>query len=137
MTRFEQEISGFLDRERAKRTGEPNDHYWENSAKRDVEKAIEDIKRMNIDENGVATWKSNGRCPMNDLLEMLEYAGITEINYEATRKERERQNAEFAREYREANKNRKYSEEELFEMRAAFGTGVTIVDAISGQKIRL
>lgn len=40
---------------------------------------------------------------------------------------------QFLAEYREARKNHTPSEEELFEMRAAFGEGSTVVDVITGQ----
>ena len=44
---------------------------------------------------------------------------------------------EVARRYRERMQNHIYSEEELFEMRAAFGEGTEIVDVLSGNRIRL
>ena len=138
MTRFMREISGLLDKEVAERTGEPNRHYWYNHATEEAYKAVEKFKKdAQVDDNGIVTWKSNGRCPMDDFLEMLDWAGVATINYEATRKERDRQNEESIREYKESMKNHVYSEEELFEMRAAFGRGTTIVDVITGQTIRL
>lgn len=39
--------------------------------------------------------------------------------------------------YRERMKNHVYSAEEMFEMRAAFGEGETVVNVITGEKIQL
>ena len=138
MTRFEMEISGKLDREVAERTGESNKHFWQRHAEKEMYEAVEKFHSdIDVDENGIATWKKSGNVVPSDFLEKLDWAGVATINYEATRAEEKRRNAEFFKAYREQRKNHKYSEEELFEMRAAFGTGVTIVDAISGQEIRL
>ena len=123
MTRFQQEISGQL--------GE----YWVKSAKEEVQKAVAQVADMDIDEYGVARWKSNGNCPPDDFLEKLEYAGVSIIDYERTREESERQTAASIAAYKA---NRKpMTEEELFEARAAFGAGTVIVDVITGERITL
>jgi hypothetical protein len=44
--------------------------------------------------------------------------------------------AAFAKQYKEARKNYKPSGEQMFEMRAAFGPGETVVDIITGQEFR-
>lgn len=138
MTRFVQEITGALDREIQARGGDLRPNFWREHAEKEMWKAVEKFhKDADVDENGVATWKSNGNCLPEDILEMLDWAGVATINYERTRAERDKQNAEFLAEYREQQKNHKYTEEELFEMRAAFGKGAVIVDAITGQKIQL
>ena len=41
------------------------------------------------------------------------------------------------RQYRNMRRHRQYSGEEIFEMRAAFGPGATVVDVLTGQRIRL
>lgn len=138
MTRFEMEISGKLDKEVQANGGNLRPNFWREHAEKEMWKAVEKFKTDAIvDDNGIATWKLSGNCLPDDFLEMLDWAGVATINYEATKRERQRQDEKFFKEYKEANKNRKYTEEELFEMRAAFGTGVTIVDAISGQTIQL
>ena len=57
------------------------------------------------------------------------------VNAEATRAARETENATFLAEYR-ARRNAP-SAEELAEMRATFGAGATVVDALTGEKIIL
>ena len=52
-------------------------------------------------------------------------------------KEREKETQAFLKDYKERMKDYKPSQEELAEMRAAFGPGKEIVDVISGTKIKL
>jgi len=117
MTRFEMEISGKL--------GE----FWKKDAEKRVAKAVESVKDMNIDENGVATWKSNGHCLMDDYLELLEYGGVKEVSRENTKIARDKETAEFLKNYRHEP-----TEEEMLEMRAAFGEGTVVVDVLSGKR---
>lgn len=75
---------------------------------------------------------------MDDLAEVLEYADCCEwFSREATAKARFEDNNKVIREYKKSNKNRVYSEEELFEMRSAFGTGTTVVNVLTGRKVTL
>lgn len=90
-----------------------------------------------VDENGVVTWNSNGNVPPEDILEFWEYVGITGFNREASDAERERQTNEFLTAYRKQQENHKPSQEELYEMRAAFGEGTTVVNVITGKEIKL
>ena len=39
--------------------------------------------------------------------------------------------------YRQRRKGREYTPEELFEMRAAFGPGATVVDVLTGKRTKL
>lgn len=138
ISRFQQEISGDLDRAFAERRGEPNNHYWQRSAEKEVAKMVEQYKNgeLLIDENGVATWASNGNAIPEECVEKAVYGGLA-INVELTRKVRDKQTEEFLTDYRERMKNHVYSEEELYEMRAAFGKGTVVVDAITGRRIQL
>lgn len=125
MTRFQQEISGQL--------GE----FWKKNAEKEVVKAIEwAYKDAIVESDGAIRWKNNGHYLMDDLCEKLEYAGYN-FSREATRVARDKQDSEFVRAYRERMKNHKYSEEEIFEMQAAFGKGTKVVNAITGQTIQL
>ena len=122
MTRFSQEISGALGA------------YWKASAEKELEKVREDLEagKITIDENGVAR-NCIGRVLMSDMMEKLSYI-TDEADEEATRAAREEETAAFFESYRKAN--RKRSTEGQSEMRAAFGTGTTVVDIITGERIR-
>ena len=123
MTRFEKELSGALGA------------YWKKSAEKELEKVREELEQglITIDEEGVARNRI-GRVLMSDMLEKLTY--ITDaVDAEATMKAREEETAKALEEYR---KNaRPATEEELDEMRAAFGKGKTVVNIITGQKYHL
>lgn len=123
MTRFQQEISGALGQ------------WWKEHAERELDMAV---KKADIDAivelDGAIRWKESGNYLMDDLCEQLEYAGYP-FSRKSTAKARDIQNNKFINEYR-----KNYSgptEEELFEMRAAFGEGKTVVDVITGNAIQL
>ena len=123
MTRFARELSGSLGA------------FWKASAEKELEQIREDFEtgKITVDENGVARNRI-GRILMSDLLEKLTY--ITDkVDVEATRAAREAETDAFLESYRKANHRR--SAEELSEMRAAFGTGTTVVDIFTGERIRL
>ena len=123
MTRFQQEINGELGQ------------YWKNHAEKEVERAVRKADELAIvDSNGAIRWESNGSYLMDDFCEMLEYAGY-QFSRKATAKARNIQVKKVLREY-----ELQYTgpnTEELAEMRAAFGTGETIVDVITGDVITL
>lgn len=137
-TRFQQEISGELDRQVAERTGEPNKHFWQKHAEEEVAWILNKYENgeLLIDEYGVAYWASNNRAIPQECVEKALYGGLP-INAELTRELERNQTEKSLAEYRERMKNHVYTEEELFEMRAAFGEGTVVVDAITGRKIRL
>ena len=123
MTRFARELSGSLGT------------YRKASAEKELEQIREDFEtgKITVDENGVARNRI-GRILMSDLLEKLTY--ITDkVDVEATKAAREAETDAFLESYRKANHRR--SNEELNEMRATFGTGTTVVDIITGERIRL
>ena len=123
MTRFEKELSGAL--------GE----YWKKEAERELDNIRKDLDegRITIDEFGVAR-NCVGRALKNDMLEKVMMVSYR-VNAEATRKECEKEAMTAFETYR-ANYTGP-SEEELFEMRAAYGKGTTVVDVITGKKIKL
>ena len=100
-----------------------------------MEKKYEDGE-MTI-ENGVAVWKCGNIVPLDCVAALLHSKYGNLINTENHESAIDAEAEEVARRYRERMKNHVYSEEELFEMRAAFGDGVEVVDVISGNKIRL
>ena len=123
MTRFARELSGSLGT------------YWKSSAEKELDEVRADFEagKITVDENGVARNRI-GRVLMSDQLEKLTY--ITDkVDVEATKAAREAETDAFLESYRKANHRR--SAEELSEMRAAFGTGTTVVDIITGERIRL
>ena len=123
MTRFEKELSGALGA------------YWKQSAEKELEKVREELEQglITIDGNGVARNRI-GRVLMSDMLEKLTY--VTDaVSPEATKAAREEENAKAIEEYR--RNARPATEEELAEMRAAFGRGRTVVNIITGQRYHL
>lgn len=123
MTRFEREISGSL--------GE----FWKKNAQKELDQLRSELEngKITIDRNGVAR-NCIGRVLMSDLLEKLTY--ITDkVSVEATTEARELEVAEELAEYR--RNARPYSQEQLAEMRAAFGTGTTVVDVFTGESYEL
>ncbi len=92
----------------------------------------EKIETETYDIDGVKYWKTND-SPVPYWV--YDEAGLDcpEIQREA----HDRHVGESIAEYREQMKNHVYSEEELFEMRAAFGPGVTVVNVLTGKKVTL
>lgn len=125
MTRFEKEVSGML--------GE----FWVKEAKKELEKIQAEFNRgeITVDEKGILR-NCIGRVAVEEVQEKCKYLGI-KFDAKATETAREYEAAQAIAEYKAAQKNRKRSEEELAEMRATFGAGSTIVDIITGEKIRL
>lgn len=136
--RFKQEISGELDRQVAERKGEPNDHYWQRSAEKDVARVLEQYEdgKLLIDEYGVAFWASNNRAVPEDIAYMGKYGGLP-IDLRLTKELEDRQTKKSLEEYRERMKDHVYTEEELGEMRNSFGEGTVVVDVITGRRIQL
>ena len=123
MTRFEQEINGKL--------GE----YWQKHAKEEVDKYLSKKDEMLIEEDGAAKWKCSGNYLPEDFVEKLIYGGADWFSPEATADKRRIQDEEFLKGYRESPPV--MTEESLYEMRAAFGEGTTVVDIITGERYHL
>ena len=123
MTRFQKEISGQLG------------DYWQASAEQDVKEAVIDAdKNAIVEDDGAIKWKSNDAYIPDDFCEKLEYAGY-KFSREATAVKRNAQVQKELAQYR-ANYTGP-SDEEVAEMRAAFGEGETVVDVITGKTIKL
>ncbi len=122
-TRFQRELSGELGA------------YWQRQAEADLEriKADLDSGAITIDEAGVAR-NCIGRALMDDLLEKLLLV-TDRADSAATRAAREAEVQADLESYRASKKAP--SAEELAEMRAAFGEGTTVVDALTGEEIQL
>ena len=125
MTRFEKEISGML--------GE----YWLNSAKKELEEVQKEFNKgeITVDANGVLRNRI-GRVAVKEVCEKCKYIGIV-FDEEETKRAREYATREVIEQYKAQQRNHKPTEEELYEMKAAFGEGTIVVDVITGRKIRL
>ena len=123
MTRFEKELSGALGA------------YWKKEAKKELERVKKDLDegKITIDENGIAR-NCIGRTLHDDMLEKVAMVS-DKVNVEATRAARDEETAKVIEAYRASYTGP--SEEEMFEMRAAYGKGTTVVDIFTGKKIRL
>ena len=85
---------------------------------------------ISFDMNGVAR-NCIGRVLMSDMLEKLTYV-TNEVDEEATKAAREEEASRSLAEYR--RNVRPASQEELDEMRAAFGEGQTVVNILTGER---
>ena len=126
MTRFERELSGALGA------------YWKSSAEKEIRKMEE--RQMNgeifFGADGVVRWTSNNRVMPKDCREILSHTAYRDLfNEDASRAAEEAETAAFLESYRKNYKGP--SEEEKAEMRAVFGTGTTVCDIITGERIRL
>ena len=123
MTRFEKELSGALGA------------YWKKEAEKELARVKADIDegKITIDENGIAR-NCIGRTLHDDMLEKVAMVS-DKVNVEATRDARAKETAKAIEEFRASCTGP--SEEDLFEMRAAYGKGTTVVDIFTGKKIKL
>ena len=124
MTRFERELSGSLGA------------FWKKNAEQEIAKmqARADNDEIRTNMNGAAFWNSNGNYLPSDCAEILSYTTFP-FSLEETNRAREAQTAAFLEDYRKSYTGP--GEEEKAEMRAAFGTGSTVVNVITGERIRL
>ena len=124
MTRFEQELSGALGA------------YWKNRAEQEIAvmQARVDNDEIRTNANGGAFWNCSGGYLPADCAEILSYTNFP-FSLKETSRAREAQMDEFLENYRRNYKGP--SDEELAEMREAFGPDTTVVNAITGTEIRL
>ncbi len=84
----------------------------------------------------VLRWKSNGRCPMDDMLAAWVVLGvITRGQADATSAAQAGEAAMFLAAYR--NEAPEPDAEQLREMRAAFGPGEIVVNVATGREYQL
>lgn len=122
MTRFAREWNGELGA------------FWQKNAHEEAARLLAQRGNIEVEEDGAAKWKSNGSYLPADVVEKLIFAGAEFFSEEATAAKREAQTAEFLENYR---RNRRTTAEERAEMEAAFGKGTTVVNIITGEKIKL
>jgi len=85
-----------------------------------------------VGKNGELRWKSNDAVIGLDTFKSacVEAPATQQAEYEQDVKK-------AVAEYRKAKENYQYSPEELFEMKAAFGEGTTVIDILTGKKTKL
>lgn len=106
--------------------------YYKEQAERLL---IEFYTRATVTD-GVVRWTSNDRVPPSDILEFWHHIG-KKFDYEKSLKVQEEENAAFLENYRKQMENYVPSQEERYEMEAAFGKGATVVNVLTGKKIDL
>ena len=122
MTRFAREWNGELGA------------FWQRNAHEEAARLLAQRDNIEVEEDGAAKWISSGNYLPADVVEKLTFAGADFFSAEATAAKREAQTAAFLEDYR---RNHRTTAEERMEMEAAFGKGTTVVNIITGEKIRL
>lgn len=125
MTSFEKDFCGL------------NGEYWKAEAEKKLRKTKEELESgaITIDEDGVARNKIR-RALSSDIAEMVSMI-TSRIDRKKTSEAYDKECSEAIEGYRNRRQEHGYSEEEIFEMRAAFGAGTTIIDIITGEEIVL
>ena len=100
----------------------------------ELPKAEKQFTEAYRDSNSILRWKSNNSVPMADTLGFwVELGLITSEDAKACKAARNADTDAFFSKHRSSEA----SFEEISEMRSCFGKGSTVVDVISGRKIRL
>ena len=117
MTRFEQEIKGLLG------------DFWKKEAEKELDKRRAEIANNEvIFENGVARWRSNNGVVPSDIA--LQFSMVTDlIDMKKCESARDVEIENFFRNM----KPTKLSDEEKFEMDAAFGSNKKVVNVLTGE----
>jgi len=92
------------------------------------------IENIIVESDGAVKWKTSGNYLPEDTCKDLKEIGF-KFNVEATAIKREKQVHEDLIAYKERMKNYVPTPEEMYEMKAAFGEGATVVNLISGKSI--
>jgi hypothetical protein len=96
-----------------------------------------DPKNVSV-KNNVVRWISSGHVPFEDMLQrMVDDGFITREQLHVSITQRETDVELSLARYRKAQENHVHSDEELYEMRAAFGKGAVVVNAITGKRTQL
>ena len=92
----------------------------------------EQLKTETYEKGGALYWKSNDTpVPMDVFRDAMVEAPA------AQKAARDAHTDQFVANYRKAMENHVPSDEEMFEMRAAFGPGTTVVNVITGKETKL
>ena len=97
----------------------------------------EDFAKAYLDDKCIVRWKSNDRVAFADMTQtFVEAHLITQRVADDSEMIRQAEVTAFIGEYKNAQalKTPEQKAEEMFEMRAAFGPGETIVNVLTGEK---
>lgn len=125
MTRFDRELRGeFGD-------------FWKKEAIRYLHKIEEEVFKgeITVDSDGVAR-NCIGRVVVDEVANALDYI-IQDGSFrlDKTVEAREVEDAQFIKNY--IAQDRGPSDEEIIEMKAAFGEGTIVIDVLTGKRIQL
>jgi hypothetical protein len=97
---------------------------------------IDYTKEFYVDNNDVVRWKSNDRVPFDDMLtEFLLKDLICQEQVISSMSARKIEDLTFLEQYVENRKKFGYSDEEKFEIKAAFGNE-EVVDIFTGELVK-
>lgn len=102
--------------------------------RQEAERLVEEFDAQATVTNGIVRWNSNSAVPPADILEFWQYLGKP-FDYAASASARETDLEAFPTQYRQDA--HPLGQEELAEMRAAFGSDVTVTNALTGHRTRL
>ena len=109
--------------------GNPTNPYH-----REAKTLVEKLKHEATITNGVIRWNSNGSVPPVECVALAVHVRLPIDLAECTRV-RDEETREFFNEYRK--RNRGFSSEERMEMRAEFGEGTTVINVITGRRVKV
>lgn len=104
---------------------------WQRDEALRMRDEMQDPERVYLDDEGVRRWKSN-----DNAVPASCYSDAYVVEPEVQKVARQRDMNAFAADYRRRRQGRRPSAEEQFEMMAAFGSGVEVVDVLTGDKWR-
>lgn len=94
------------------------------------------IDETREDTGPVVRWNSNDRIPFEDMLQkFLAQGWIDQQTLQNSLRTRKIEDRMAIQQYIESRARTGYSDEERFEMRAAFGAGARVVDVFTGKTI--
>lgn len=100
------------------------------------QEAADAFQAVHWDGQAILRWNSNDQCPMNDMLAAWITLGMIDREQaDRTSAARTAETAQFLAAYRKNPPQ--IDDEQLHEMRAAFGPGEEVMDVITGRTIQL
>ncbi len=113
-----------------------NELYWsKNKSNKVLDQVKDDLHQdeITIDGNGVTINHYSGTT-MDELIEILPYI-TDEVKFWTTSEETARQIKEYIEICKE--QHNRLTDKDIVELRSAFGTGTTVINALTGERIHL